>query len=268
MRKAYSGGAMYKILILLVLSVALGCNHNGKSSDSSKYMEQVAIDKIINGIVRTSEELPQFVKIYTKFSEEQYGGCSGTVVGKTEILTAGHCVINAQQIIVKLGDSEDGRVIGVKTYHLGSGYTGESIVNDIALLETTEEIGLPLLPITSQKFQLGEPAMIVGFGLEDGEKGSFGVRRSGTVYMQEATPQHWVAQYDGSQSNPCFGDSGGPLIKIITDENGEMVGTALAGIVSAGTHPTCGMGDTTFYTRIDLFIESLLQLSPGIPVIN
>lgn len=258
----------FKFIISIGLTVLLAaCGSKGNQNDSQTHLDQASIDKIINGITRSAEDLPQFVKVYTRFADDQYGGCTGTVVNTRSVLTAAHCVMNAQEIVIQLGDDDNGRVISAESYSMGAGYDGTDINDDIALVAMREDIGLPVLPLTNQGFQTGEPAMIVGFGLEDGENGSYGTRRSGTVYITDATQGHWVAQYDGNQSNPCFGDSGGPLIKMITDANGNVTGTALAGVVSAGTHPTCGMGDTTFYTRIDLYIASLESLSSGIPVI-
>jgi secreted trypsin-like serine protease len=48
-----------------------------------------------------------------------------------------------------------------------------------------------------------------------------------------------------TQSNTCFGDSGGPAF--VEDENG---GLALVGITSTGTNVTCAMGDRSAFTKL------------------
>ncbi|MCB0337143.1 MAG: trypsin-like serine protease [Bdellovibrionales bacterium] len=258
-----------KLKISLVFCLALGISACSSGGDSAQkeYMDSKEVDKIINGIVRSSAELPQYVKIYTQYGEDEYGGCTGTAIGDKQILTAAHSVYNARAIVVEIGDDETAGTVAVERYHTGAGYDGTTPQDDIALLVLQNSAGLPVLPLTEQGFENGEPAMIAGFGLEDGVNGSFGVRRSGTVYIQDTTQDHFVAQYDGAQSNPCFGDSGGPLIKMLTDVEGNVTGTALAGLVSFGTHEACGMGDTTYYTKVTNFLDSLLALSPGTPVI-
>ena len=88
---------------------------------------------------------------------------------------------------------------------------------------------------------------VLGFGVTDGERqqGS-GVLRAGEMQINEVTTDLFFSEYTSTtQSNTCFGDSGGPAF--IKDSAGGLI---LAGITSTGINIKCQTVDRSAFTNL------------------
>ena len=132
-------------------------------------------------------------------------------------------------------------------------YNPFSLDNDIAILQLSESVpDVTPSPIFRDVPIVGEVLVIVGFGANgtaaDGSDGSFGVKHSGTTFIDEVQDTLIIWKFDDeTESNTAAGDSGGPGFLNL---NGELM---IACVTSGGTEPNSELGDCAFYTRVDAY---------------
>ncbi len=194
----------------------------------------------------------------------QYVGCTGTLIAADVVVTAAHCISNQVSGVVIgttnwLGD--DGEILDVVDIAV-------SRDADIAVLKLEREsefkpraVGFGC--VVDDFLEDGAPVAVVGYGATDG----YG--RQNTTQLMEGytvvTDHDCSATSRGCQSDispggeigaggdgvdACFGDSGGPLY-LLTDR-----GDFLVGVTSRAfndVNPPCGLGG--IWVRPDAFIE-------------
>lgn len=252
-------------LIALLLSLSFVLSSCGNSGDNA--INDVSNEiRIINGTEYGASDLPQFVKILSQNTQGEVGACTGTMIGSKTVLTATHCLENVVALFVQVGDDLDNDPLyEVESFVFDENYgvlPDGRLVNDIAFLYLKESPGLPALPILAgSDITAGEYLMVVGFGLPSMD-GTFGVRRAGTMRVTEVDPYHIMSTFDPKLSNVCFGDSGGPIIKLVKDANGNPLASALVGITSWGTTEDCAPGEMVFFTNLSSYISGIAQYVP------
>ncbi len=183
--------------------------------------------------------------------------CSGTLIGCRSFLTAAHCVCPWS------GGQCQGAGAPYKglysVYLQGSGvYRAESVrvnpdysypVGDLAVVTLDRPVeGIVPAAMVGVTPGVGSAAVVVGYGRTDGAASDYGIKRTGGVTTVGCEPGYdngsvcW--NFDGSASNTCHGDSGGPLFV----DQGD--GPRLAGVTSGGTRFDCGAGDHSFDTSV------------------
>jgi hypothetical protein len=189
------------------------------------------------------------VKLLLFDEEDNQTICSGVRLNDTTVLTAAHC-LNEFVFSVSVELASGKRVVPTKiTLHPEATNLGSLFINDVALLTISPpegEIPPPVVPI-AERVDTGDALTILGYGVTNGETqvGS-GVLRIGEMQVNEVTTDSIFSDYTPStQSNTCFGDSGGPAF--VEDGSG---GLALAGITSTGTNVTCAVGDRSTFTNL------------------
>jgi hypothetical protein len=242
-------------LLAVYLILLIGCGDSNPSEQALELENVCGFERLheqttkIVGGRSCSSSNGTVVKILLFDEEENQTVCSGVRLSPTAILTAAHCfnefVFSA---LVELGSGE--RVIPTRILlHPEAAERGGLFINDLALLTISPpsgDVAPPFVPIAKQ-IATGDRLTILGYGVNSSvNPTSSGQLRIGEVLVAEVSKDSIFSDYNSpTQSNTCFGDSGGPAF--IEDDLG---GLALAGITSTGTNVMCALGDRSAFTNL------------------
>jgi len=229
LRKQYGMRKIPIFLVILVLAalcaVSFGAGCGGIEAD----MES-ASSGILNGTPDNTQAHMAVVGL--SFGG---GGCSGTLISRDVVLTAGHCAYgqSAGSYTVTFGDNwySPDHTRSVSEIWVHPGYNNQDITHDVALLRLSTEAPagispIPYLPsnleITSA--DVGMNLEFVGFGTT--ETGSSGYKLTTNNQLSWVCtnpggcnfPAGWGGQnticHDQNPGGICFGDSGGPAFAV------------------------------------------------------
>ena len=207
-----------RILAALLLA---GCTAKLETDESAS--------PIINGALESGYPAVGALVSHLPDADPTGSFCSATLISPTWVLTAAHCVVNAEARLppalrgggqfVHFYVGADARnptvdeIHAAKAIYVHPGYAFENAqrLYDIALVEL--EAPVPnVTPIPIHRGPLptgfGIELFYVGFGQSNPDGGGGGQKRSATLTLESLAPVNYVTvQLEGGV---CFGDSGGP----------------------------------------------------------
>jgi trypsin len=192
------------------------------------------------------------------------GECTATLIGCRTVLTAAHCICgdhlggpkcSARPDLVdpagKFVFFQNAGLFALSGLAVDPAYNAFSGVSDLAILHLASPVTniapSPLNRVSSPP--LGIAGEIVGYGSTHTTSTDDGLKRKGNVKVAACDPAAdgyvcWTFKKPlnapGSNSDTCYGDSGGPLFVALGGQ------TVLAGVTSSGTNPECAPIDDSF----------------------
>ena len=257
----------------LLLALALACALTGLTVQPAAASGPRAHPSIVGGGRADPTQWPYAVAIFRK----GHMHCSGSVIGPTKVLTAGHCVAgfnlaNFQVIIGRPGlrDQSVGQVVGVASGRVHPDFE-QTGLHDVAVLNLAQPTSVPPIALATPDQSAaatfpGALLRVAGYGATN----PFGVHLSGflkSTYETVRTDRRCLKAYTMDLYAPesmicalgakrkhagrfkihtsaCSGDSGGPLVADTS------AGAVEVGTVSFGG-ALCGLPATpTVYSKV------------------
>ncbi len=244
-----------KRLVYCVSGVFLVACQGTPQNDPQPTIEAAAI---VNG--QTETGYPAVGALTMWAGGDYYGSfCTGTLIRNDWVLTAAHCVEDAEvsQTRFYVGNNANnpntGTFYRALEFKVHEQYDGRSLENDIALVRLqTAVTDVAIIPRSTANLNPyeGDVAFYVGFGATEGinESGS-GLKRSTSFPISQVYSDVFESTYNGTGT--CFGDSGGPALLTIGGTL-SVVGVTSAGAACNGAN--CDPCKTaTISTRVDAF---------------
>lgn len=263
---------MIYLSVLLVTSVCT-------LSESVPVLERVPLldGKIIGGVSTSIEKHPYQVSLQSNYGEHF---CGGSIISKTVIVTAAHCVISktVSSIKVRLGSTNTGiggTLVDAKDIVYHENYNSITHDNDVAIVKLTHPVEksarIQVIELAEVTPDSGTPAIVTGWGvaviavipylpsvLQEVEINIVGRTecRSPIYQLGAKITDNMLCAY-GKDKDSCQGDSGGPLV----------AGTKLVGIVSWG-YGCAEPGYPGVYTDVSKVKEWIEKASNASKAIN
>jgi hypothetical protein len=200
--------------------------------------------------------------------------CSGTMIGCSTFLTAGHCVEgrSASEFRVFLPNAGIFPVISIA---LHPSYDFPAADVGVLKLGTAVEGVAPTAIQTASTITFGTPGVIAGYGRSGDPLFDYGLKRSGNVVTatcstipapgSDTTSVCWnftsPVGTPGSNSNTCNADSGGPLLVDLGS------GLRVAGITSGGSSNSCQPTDHRYDANVFTY-RTFIQAQGGADLAN
>lgn len=218
-----------KIALFFVALAAISAKNINIIAPSGSLIESDQFQsRIVNGSTAHIGQFPHQVSLRTHRKKEHF--CGGSIINTRWIITAAHCSYQrpVRSIIAIVGTNEltsGGIAHDIESVHLHPDYNPRMFDNDIALLQTTEEIQFTKLvqPIRlpADDTLSGTPVTLSGWGLTDyynntlpNELQFLNSKTISVAECKERLPNvngnfdgflcHLTGQYSGA----CMGDSG------------------------------------------------------------
>ncbi|KAF2895634.1 hypothetical protein ILUMI_10544 [Ignelater luminosus] len=269
-----------KVLILAVIALAAVSQAAIDPSKIKPVFQTVTplIPAITPKVVGGQEADPHGVPFQVAVENNRGGFCGGSIIGKTLVLTAAHCVDSATWVDVTAGahrifeNEPTQQKIRSSKIVVHKDWNTSNLANDIALVHLSSELNLDntarivdLNQDTSTSL-VGVQAIVSGWGRYSDGSGALSqwLRYGVSNIMSKQDCQRFFGSIitdnhvclDGSKGvGACNGDSGGPL-SIAQNDNPLQVG-----LVSFGSGAGCEKGYPTVYTNVARYSDWIAQNS-------
>jgi secreted trypsin-like serine protease len=188
------------------------------------------------------------------------GTCTGVKVAPGRVLTAAHCVESGVRAVLAVVWDTGGQASAVQasswvrapSFRRSDTY----YIDDVAVVAFGQALPVPAAPVLGQDPRAGQAILIAGWG-EPGH-----TLTVGSAVLDRVTSDFLRIAYDGTLSNACPGDSGGPALRVVGARQ------AVGGLVSTGSLH-CGVGGYTYFTNLSksAVLEFIRREVPGVEIL-
>ncbi|MEK2644545.1 S1 family peptidase [Bdellovibrio sp. BCCA] len=235
----------------LVLSVSLlaGCSSSKDAKAPAQCVPASQMDGIIGGVkVTAADALAKKVVLLLIKSGKDSSICTGTPVSRDVILTAAHCVKNADKVMAifhtditcESGFNKEKQSVIASDFLYHKDYSGRSNAeNDVALVKLPTSIpsDYHVSKIYDGKSALSSDTVtLAGYGItaESGE-GSMFLRTTQKSFKKDLYTTSTNVVMSQPDNGICSGDSGGP---VFVEVRGELQILGVNSIVNGRTEAT------------------------------
>ncbi|MEM1129022.1 MAG: serine protease [Pseudomonadota bacterium] len=251
------------------------------------------VSRIVGGNEIQHADAPYQVFLQIEAEDGQSAfGCGGSLISRSFVLTAAHCVMGDEldsrtataspdQVLVAYGGDnigemfQTGLVARVEEIIIHDRYDYKRVASpaDIAVLRLSEPVDVPDSAIMTMASARMEQALmtdftcarVTGYGVTDSGSSS-DIMRFVNLYIRptkdcrdfsrEFTGEMICAGYREGDQNSCNGDSGGPLVI----REGP-TGWVQVGVVSWGRKGCKGTGAFGVYTKVSSFVPWIVEVT-------
>jgi secreted trypsin-like serine protease len=275
-----------------------------RKSGTKRWVTPKSADpRVVNGRPAQPAEFPYIASLSINMSGGRVGGCAGSFITKSIIVTAAHCIVGEGMVVESIdvamnyGGQKDSLTAKAISWTAHPAYYGRLFQNDIAVIKVRSSlfddvttVAIPSIPEALRLTRAGTPVSSAGWGgLSSGgptpeqlqvaemellpadvcgDPGASidigGLTYSGLMAYSAHNGVCAGGESGGAPVDTCQGDSGGPLVAE-TDGGPRLIGVVSWGEGCAGVQDGEAIRLTPgVYARVSEFHEWLAR--QGVPV--
>ena len=248
------------IITMACCLLFVACGNDSSSDNAGKCSALELTDapaaKIINGTPCSGLSKSPVVVLLKNLPDGKTGLCTGTMLSPNKVLTAAHCLDGAASIDILFGTTTDKfAYVTASSWSAHPAFSRDSFTNDVGIVHSPVSLPIPNLPIlASSTPKNGDKVSIFGYGITGNGASIDGQLRAGSMTIGGIETGKIFAYFDAASSNTCSGDSGGPMLLQVGNQQ------SIIGTTSYGSSSNCSVGELSAFMNLQSpIIQSFIR---------